>query len=206
MSEDLGFTHHFIAGTSSRTLLVLHGTGGNENDLLGLARALDPDANLLSPRGKVLENGMPRFFRRLAMGVFDVEDLITRTHELAEFVNQAVGAYQLDAGNIVAVGYSNGANIAAALLLLHPDTLSGACLLHAMPPFEPEELPDLSGKPILLTAGRVDSMVPGELSEKLAGIYSDAGATVALEWMLGGHELTQREIDVAKQWLAELAA
>lgn len=204
MSEELGFTHRFIAGTSSRTLLVLHGTGGNENDLLGLARALDPDANLLSPRGKVLENGMPRFFRRLAMGVFDVEDLITRTHELAEFVDKAVGAYQLDAGNVVAVGYSNGANIAAALLLLHPDTLSAAVLLHAMPPFEPEELPDLSGKPILLTAGRVDSMVPGELSEKLAGIYSDAGATVALEWMPGGHELTQREIDVARQWLAEV--
>ena len=118
MSEDLGFVHRFEPGEGPLTLLILHGTGGNENDLVGLARALDPNANLLSPRGRVLENGMPRFFRRLAMGVFDVEDLIARTHELVRFVDQAVGAYRLDAGRIVAVGYSNGANI-AALSLIH---------------------------------------------------------------------------------------
>ena len=204
MSEDLGFVHRFEPGPGPLTLLVLHGTGGNENDLVGLARALDPDANLLSPRGRVLENGMPRFFRRLAMGVFDVEDLIARTHELVRFVDQAVGAYRLDAGRIVAVGYSNGANIAASMLLLHPQTLSAAALLHAMPPFEPESVPDLSGKPILLTAGRHDSMVPGELSDKLAQMYSEAGAEVALEWMPGGHELTQQEIKVAADWLAQV--
>lgn len=206
MNDDLGFIHRFLPGSTARTLLVLHGTGGNENDLLGLARALDPDANLLSPRGKVLENGMPRFFRRLAMGVFDEEDLIARTHELAEFVDRAVGAYGLDAGKVVAVGYSNGANIAAGLLLLHPDTLGAAALLHAMPPFEPQELPDLAGKPVLLTAGRVDPMVPGELSEKLAGIYTDAGAAVCLEWMPGGHGLTEQEVNVVRTWLAEVPA
>ena len=202
MGEDLGFVHRFIPGRGPLTLLLLHGTGGNENDLLGLGKALDPDAHLLSPRGKVLENGMPRFFRRLAMGVFDEEDLRARTLELAEFVDRAVGAYSLDAGNLVAVGYSNGANIAASLLLLRPDAVSGAALLHAMPPFEPESLPDLTGKPILLTAGRYDSMVPGDLAERLAGIYRDAGADVTLEWMPGGHELTQAEVQTAALWLA----
>lgn len=206
MTEDPGFTHRFVAGKSPLTLLLLHGTGGNEDDLLGLGRALDPEAGLLSPRGKVLENGMPRFFRRLAMGVFDVEDLLARTSELARFVDQSVKDYSLDPGQVVAVGYSNGANIAASLLLRHPEVLSGAALLHAMPPFQPDELPDLSGKPILLTAGRHDQMVPGDQAELLAGLYRKAGADIRLEWMPGGHELTQQEVQAATDWLAGVKA
>lgn len=206
MSDAGEFVHRFIPGAGPLTLLLLHGTGGNEDDLLGLGRALDPEAGLLSPRGKVLENGMPRFFRRLAMGVFDVEDLLARTSELAGFVDHSVKAYGLDAGQIVAVGYSNGANIAASLLLRHPEVLSGAALLHAMPPFQPEELPDLTGKPILLTAGRRDTMVPGDQAELLAGMYEKAGAAVTLEWMPGGHELTQQEVQTAEAWLADVKA
>lgn len=202
MSPELGFTHRFLPGNGPLTLLLLHGTGADENNLLGLGRELDPEANLLSPRGKVLENGMPRFFRRLAMGVFDVEDLVARTHELAEFVDQAVKAYDLDAAKVVAVGYSNGANIAASVLLLRPQVLGAAALLHAMPPFQPDDLPELSDTPILLTAGRHDTMVPGDQAQLLADIYRTAGADVTLEWMPGGHELTRHEIDVAAEWLA----
>ena len=137
------FIHEFVPGSSNRTLLLLHGTGGNEHDLIPLGRELDPNAALLSPRGKVLENGMPRFFRRLAEGVFDLEDLQKRTHELADFVAAAADRYDIGNKNIVAVGYSNGANIAASTLLLRPEILAGAILFRAMIPLEPEERPDL---------------------------------------------------------------
>ena len=203
MGEDLGFQHRFVAGSDGSTLLLLHGTGGNENDLLGLGKAISPNANLLSPRGKVLENGMPRFFRRLAMGVFDVPDLIERTHELAGFVDRAAAEYSLDPARIVALGYSNGANIAASLLLLYPDLLAGAALLHAMPPFYPDKMPNLDGKPILLTAGRNDDMVPGDQAEVLGEIYRRSGAEMSLVWMPGGHELTPTEIQIVKDWLKE---
>src|SRR5499433_2520532 len=136
------FIHEFVPGDSDRTLLLLHGTGGSERDLIPLGRELDPNASLLSPRGKVLENGMPRFFRRLAEGVFDLDDLRQRTHDLAAFVAAASEAYQFDPRRVIAVGYSNGANIAASLLLLHPETLAGAVLFHAMVPLIPEKLPD----------------------------------------------------------------
>lgn len=144
------FHHAFTQGTSDRTLLLLHGTGGNEHDLLSIGRALDPKASLLSPRGKVLENGLPRFFRRLAEGVFDEEDLIRRTHELADFVAEAVERYSINQRKIYAVGYSNGANIAASLLLLRPGALAGAALLRAMVPLIPDVLPDLNETPVLL--------------------------------------------------------
>jgi predicted esterase len=201
MTQDLGFVHRFVAGTDGSTLLLLHGTGGSEKDLLGLGRALNPAANLLSPRGKVLENGMPRFFRRLAIGVFDVPDLMDQTHDLARFIERAAEAYNLDPQRITAVGYSNGANIAASLLFLHPESLAGAALLHAMPPFYPEELPDLDDKPILLTAGRNDDMVPGDEAELLGELYRRSGADVSLVWMPGGHELTPSEISIVKQWM-----
>ncbi len=204
VSEDLGFEHFFVGGSDPLTLLLLHGTGGNEKDLLGLGKALAPNANLLSPRGKVLENGMPRFFRRLAVGVFDVPDLMERTHELAAFVEQAVIAYSLDPSRVIAVGYSNGANIAASLLILHPRTLAGAALLHAMPPFYPDELPDLDDKPILLTAGRNDSMVSGDQAELLGELYRRSGAEISVVWFPGGHELTPPEIQVVKDWLQEV--
>ncbi|MGQ0678520.1 MAG: alpha/beta hydrolase [Actinomycetota bacterium] len=188
-------------GSRVDTLLLLHGTGGNEDDLLPVGRMLDPEAILLSLRGRVLENGMPRFFRRLEVGVFDLEDLRVRTFELAGFVEDAVRAYGLDTTRIVAVGYSNGANIAASLLMLRPEVLAGAILLRPTLPFEPEERLPLAGKPILITAGRQDPYAPIDKTSRLAEIYDERGASVRLEWFPGGHELTQAELLIAQQWL-----
>ncbi|HZO91361.1 MAG TPA: alpha/beta hydrolase [Chthonomonadaceae bacterium] len=201
----LGFRYRFlpVAGDPRQapTLLLLHGTGGNEDDLLGLGRELLPGANLLSPRGKVLENGMPRFFRRLAEGVFDEEDLRLRTHELADFVAAAADSLGLDAARVIAVGFSNGANIAAALLLLRPEALSGAVLLRAMVPLEPERLPDLTGRRVLMCEGRHDPIVPRDNAERLAEMLRQAGAEVTLAWQEGGHALLQQDIRAARAWL-----
>ena len=184
------------------TLLLLHGTGGNEDDLLPLGRELDPNAQLLSPRGKILEGGrMPRFFRRLAEGVFDVEDLKFRTNELAEFVEKASRIYGFDARKVIAVGYSNGANIAASMLLLKSQTLSGAILFRAMVPLVPESLPNLSGKRIFMSSGLRDPIATREEAGKLSGLLRQARAVVDLQWQNSGHELTQKDIDAAKQWL-----
>lgn len=205
--EDLGFIHRFepAAGDGSdRTLLLLHGTGGNESDLLSLGRMIAPGAALLSPRGNVLENGMPRFFRRLAEGVFDIEDLHARTAELAEFIDAAADKYGLEREWIVAVGYSNGANIAASLLLSDPEMLSGAILLRAMVPFEPDELPGLSGTPIFMASGARDPIIEPENSARLATLLRDAGADVTLEWLPTGHGLTRGEIESAARWLASI--
>lgn len=173
--NDLNFIHRYVPATQHGlpTLLLLHGTGGDENDLIPLARQLLPGAALLSPRGKVLENGMPRFFRRLATGVFDLDDLKRRTAELAEFVARAGAAYGLDAP--VALGFSNGANIAASLLLTKPEALNGAILLRAMLPFEPQPLPKLTGKPVLLLSGAEDEMIPAAASQRLAAVLRAAG-------------------------------
>ena len=164
-----------VPGTGG-TLLLLHGTGGNENDLLPVGRAIAPGAALLSPRGRVLEHGMPRFFRRLAEGVFDHEDLVARTHELADFVAECAKHYGFDAKRVVAVGFSNGANIAASMMLLRPETLAGAILLRAMVPFEPKTPPDLRGRRALVAAGKADPIVKPENSERLAAILREAGA------------------------------
>lgn len=204
VSEDLGFVHRFVAGPGRTTLLLLHGTGGDENDLLPLGRELAPQASLLSPRGQVLEGGMPRFFRRLAMGVFDEDDLIARAHDLAAFIHAAAEAYALETDDIVAVGYSNGANIAAALLLLHPGLLRSGALLHAMLPLRPPALPDLTGVRALLTAGRADPMVPFEQTEELAALLRDAGAEVSYSLYGGGHELTRAELESVRAWLQDL--
>ena len=201
--SDLGFTHRFVRGQGPTTLLLLHGTGANENDLLPLGGALLPDAHMLSPRGKVLENGMPRFFRRLAEGVFDVEDLVARTHELADFVDRAAKEYDLDPERIVAVGYSNGANIAGSLLLLHPGVVTGAVLLRAMLPFEPDESPDLTGTRVLISAGRMDQMTPAQSTERLEEVLRASGADVELRWQPAGHELSQDDVADASRWLAE---
>jgi len=208
MTEDLGFVHRFVPAEeeSASTLLLLHGTGGDENDLLPVGRMLDERAALLSPRGKVLENGMPRFFRRLAEGVFDEEDLRERTHELAEFVEAAVNEYGIDPRRLFAVGFSNGANIAASLLLLHPGLLAGAVLLRAMTPFEPETAPELSGTPVYLAAGRSDSMVPAENTERLAELLQEAGAEVTLDWQPGGHGIGSAEVEAARDWLMNAVA
>jgi len=199
----LAFQHQFIPAQAgdAPTLLLLHGTGGDEYDLLDLGRALYPGAVLLSPRGQVLENGMPRFFRRLAEGVFDLDDLRRRTGDLAAFVAAASEAYHFDPRRVIAVGYSNGANIAAGLLLLHPQMLTGAVLFHAMVPLVPEELPDLRGVPVFMSAGQFDSLIPPPQTERLAQLLRQAGAEVDLHWEPGSHALNQAEVQAAAAWL-----
>jgi phospholipase/carboxylesterase len=203
--ESLGFVHRFVPAQTPEapTLLLLHGTGGNENDLLPVGGMLDERAALLSPRGKALEHGMPRFFRRLAEGVFDHEDLMRRTHELAGFVERSVDEYDIDQRRLFAVGFSNGANIAASLLLAYPRLLAGAVLLRAMVPFEPDSAPDLSGIPVYLAAGRSDQMVPPENTERLAQVLREAGADVTLDWQPGGHGIGPDEIQAAQNWFAK---
>jgi phospholipase/carboxylesterase len=200
---DLGFIHRFIPATQpgKPPLLLLHGTGGDENDLVPLAAQLSPGSALLSPRGKVTENGMPRFFRRLAEGVFDLADLKVRTAELADFIAAARKIYDIDAP--VAVGFSNGANIAAALLLTRPQLLHGAVLLRAMLPFEPEPLPDLAGKPVLLLSGSNDTMISAAGRERLAAVLQAAGADLVYKVLPTGHNLTQNDLNLAAQWLKE---
>ena len=201
---DLGFIHRYIPATQpgKPPLLLLHGTGGDENDLIPLAVQLSPGSALLSPRGKVTENGMPRFFRRLAEGVFDLADLKVRTAELADFIAAARKAYGIDAP--VAVGFSNGANIAAALLLTRPQLLHGAVLLRAMLPFEPEPLPDLAGKPVLLLSGSNDTMISAAGRERLAAVLQAAGADLVYKVLPTGHNLTQNDLNLAAQWLEHL--
>ena len=195
------FLHEFVPGNSSRTLLLLHGTGGNERDLLPLGRGLDPNASLLSPRGKILENGMPRFFRRLAEGVFDLEDLKTRTNELADFVAAAARHYKLDAEHIVGVGYSNGANIAASMLLLRPEIMHAAILFRAMVPLAPENLPDLSSVRVWIGAGNQDPIIPTSETQRLAELLRSTGAEVTIRFFNAGHGLTNDEVETAGQWL-----
>jgi len=204
-AKDLGFAHRFLPGEedgSGATLLVLHGTGGDENDLVPLGRELAPDAAILSPRGKVSEYGAARYFRRLAEGVFDHEDLVFRTHELADFIEAASQEYGFDLSKLVAVGYSNGANVAASMMLLHPGLLRAAVLFRAMVPFEPEETPDLSGIPVFLAAGRRDRMIPPQNTERLAEILREAGADLDLRWRNADHPLTYEEVAEAKEWLS----
>jgi phospholipase/carboxylesterase len=198
------FLHEFVPGNSSRTLLLLHGTGGNERDLLPLGRELDPNASLLSPRGKILENGMPRFFRRLAEGVFDLEDLKARTNELADFVSAAVRHYKLDAKHIVGVGYSNGANIAASMLLLRPEIMHAAILFRAMVPLIPDKLSDLWSVHIWIGSGDQDPIIPTSETQRLVELLRRAGADVTNRFFNAGHGLTNDEIETAGQWLREL--
>jgi phospholipase/carboxylesterase len=204
MRPEPDFLHEFVQGSSSRTLLLLHGTGGNERDLIPLGRELDPNASLLSPRGKILENGMPRFFRRLAEGVFDLEDLKTRTNELADFVDAAMRHYELAANYLVGVGYSNGANIAASMLLLRPELLHAAILFRAMVPLIPEKLPDLSSVRVWIGAGDQDPIVPASETRHLVELLHRAGADVTIRFLEGGHELTRDDLDAAREWLTTL--
>jgi predicted esterase len=198
------FIHEFVPGTSTRTLLLLHGTGGNERDLIPLGRELDPNAALLSPRGKVLENGMPRFFRRLAEGVFDLEDLKYRTNELADFVAVAAQHYGFASNNIVAVGYSNGANIGASMLLLRPEILSAAILFRAMVPLIPETQPNLSSIRVWIGAGAHDPIIPTSETNALAELLRNDGADVTIRYFQTGHQLTRDDVDAARDWLTLL--
>nr|WP_249800280.1 MULTISPECIES: alpha/beta hydrolase [unclassified Bradyrhizobium] len=190
-------------GAGSPPLLLLHGTGGDENDLLGLGKMVSPGSALVSPRGRVLEHGMPRFFRRLAEGVFDEDDVRRRAHELGGFVAEARQRYGLAAP--VAVGFSNGANIAAALLLLEPDVLAGAILLRAMVPLLDPPKAELGGKPVLLLSGQADPIVPASNSAKLAALLSEAGARVAHKVLPAGHQLSQADVTLARDWIGKLA-
>jgi phospholipase/carboxylesterase len=203
MSGTEDFIHKFVPGTSGRTLILLHGTGGTESDLIGLGRTLDPDAALLSLRGKVLENGMPRFFRRLAEGVFDEEDLIFRTHELANFVQVAAQRYGFSQSQAIAVGYSNGANIAGSILLLRPETLQGAALLRPMVPLVPENLPELKGAPVLVAAGNHDPIVPVENARELVALLRRSGADVTAFFENAGHGLTETTVTTTQGWLKD---
>ncbi len=192
-----------VDNTVGRTLLLLHGTGGDERDMLPLATALDPHAARLSPLGNVRENGMPRFFRRLSEGVFDVDDLRGRTNVLADWIETAVQHYQIDPAHLTALGFSNGANIAAAILLLRPGVLRSAVLLSPMVPFRPDPTPDLSGVQILIAGGRLDPIAPPEQIEALGALLSDAGANVKIHIGPGGHEVSTDVFLAAQRWLAE---
>ncbi|WP_211246713.1 alpha/beta hydrolase [Cohnella pontilimi] len=185
------------------TLLLLHGTGGTERDLMGIGRMLSGGSSLLGVRGNVSENGMPRFFRRLAEGVFDEEDLIFRTRELHEFLDEAAEQHGFDRSNVVAVGYSNGANIAGSLLFHYPNVLRGAVLFHPMVPRRGIELPDLTGIPVFIGAGENDPICPRRESEELAELLKNAHAQVDLHWERNGHQLSHTEVKAAAAWYEE---
>lgn len=205
MTDDLGFIHRFEPAedsASGETLLVLHGTGGNENDLIGIGQTIAIGAAILSPRGNVLENGAPRFFKRLAEGVFDPKEVRSRAEELARFIRAATAKYGLDASRIYALGYSNGANIASTVMLIEPRLLQGAALFRPMLVFEPEEQGDLSGARVFISAGRMDPIVPVSSVERLVELFESAHAEVTLKWQLTGHNLVPGEVREAAEWLA----
>jgi phospholipase/carboxylesterase len=206
MSADRSFIHHFEPGTGAGAppLLLLHGTGGNEHDLLPLGRMVAPRSALLSPRGKVLENGMPRFFRRIAEGVFDEEDVRRRACELADFVAAARKRY--GTGAPIALGYSNGANIAAAVLLRRPEQLAGAILMRATLPLSQVPPVELSGKPVLILSGAADPIIAPEGAARLASSLKAAGAAVEHHTLPAGHELSQTDVTLAREWLAKREA
>ncbi len=203
----LSYIHSFVPGTKAGAppVLLLHGTGGNEKDLLPLGRQVAPGSPLLSPRGDVSEHGMPRFFRRFAEGIFDLDDVVKRTHALADFISAAAAEYGLDANHLTALGYSNGANIAASLLLLRPEAIARAVLLRPMVVLQPERLPDLTGKNISLISGRHDPIVPADHPPRLAGMFRRAGAQVDLHWLEAGHQMTAADLTLAISFLAPQA-
>ena len=205
MTEDLGFIHRFLPAEDSangEALVVLHGTGGDENDLIGIGQAIAPGAAILSPRGNVLENGAPRFFRRLAEGVFDPKEVRSRAEELARFIRAAVITYRLDPTRVFALGYSNGANVASTVMFVEPGILQGAILFRPMLVYEPTERKDLSGSAVFVSAGRMDPIVPTASVERLVKLFELAHAEVTLKWQLVGHNLVPSEVSEAADWLA----
>ena len=205
MSEDLGFIHRFVPAedsASGETLLVLHGTGGDENDLISIGQAIAPGAAILSPRGNVLENGAPRFFRRISEGVFDPKEVRARAEELARFIRAAVVTYRLNPDRVFALGYSNGANIASTVMLIEPGVLRGSILLRPMLVYEPPEQRDLSDSAVFISAGRMDPVAPQSSVEQLAALFEAAHADVTLKWQLAGHSLVPTDVREASEWLA----
>ena len=205
MTEDLGFIHRFVPAedpTSGETLVVLHGTGGGENDLIGIGQTIAPGAAILSPRGNVTENGAQRFFKRMAEGVFDPKEVRSRAEELARFIRAAITKYGLDASRIYALGYSNGANIASTVMFIDPGLIQGAILFRPMLVFEPVEQNDLSGSSVFISAGRMDPIVPVSSVERLAQLFESRHAEVTLKWQLAGHNLVPSEVREAADWLS----
>ncbi|MBZ8135419.1 alpha/beta hydrolase [Afifella sp. IM 167] len=204
MHADLSYIHRFVPARAEGRppILLLHGTGGDEDDLLPLGAAVAPGSALLSPRGKVLEEGMPRFFKRLAEGVFDAEEIRQRAAELANFIEEAKEAYGI--GAPLALGFSNGANIASAVLMLYPQALAGAALVRAMQTLPQTQAAGLSGKPVLLLSGALDPIVPAASAQALAQQLSAAGADLTHRTLPAGHGLTQADITILKDWIGAL--
>lgn len=203
MTDDLGFIHRFVPGEESEdTLLVLHGTGGNENDLIGIGQAIAPGAAILSPRGNVLEAGAPRFFKRIAEGVFDPKEVRSRAEELARFIRAAAVTYRLDPARIFAFGYSNGANVASTVMLVEPGVIQGSILFRPMVVYEPPDKTDLSGSSIFISAGRLDPIVPTDSVEQLAEMFRARNADVTIKWQISGHNLVPGEVREAAEWFA----
>lgn len=200
----MSFIHNFIPGTKPATVLVLHGQGGDENDLLPVARALAPGAAFLSPRGKAVENGAARFFARVSRDEFDETEVRSRSRELADWIGESVAKYSLDGSKIYALGFSNGASIAASVMLLHPGAIAGGLLLRPRTIIEPAELPDLNGAPVMVIAGDHDEKMPPGAAEHLARLLGRAGATVDLGIADAGHELTPRDFAAGKNWFTAL--
>jgi phospholipase/carboxylesterase len=194
--------HVWLPGSGTTPLLLLHGTGGDEHDLLPLRDLIAPDAPVLSVRGAVLENGMPRFFRRMAEGVFDEDDIVRRVDELAELLAEAETEYGVAPGAWTAVGFSNGANIASAMMLLRPEALSAAALLAAMVPFAAEpETRDLTGKRVLVSNGARDPMATASHTARLVDWFGRRDAEVTLADHDGGHQLDQRTLPAIARWV-----
>ena len=205
MTDDIGFIHRFVPAedkTSAETLVVLHGTGGDENDLIGIGQVVAPGAAILSPRGNVLENSAPRFFKRLAEGVFDPKEVRSRGEELARFIRAAISKYGLNPERVFALGYSNGANVASTVMFIEPGLFRGAILFRPMVVFEPNERPDLSGAGVLISSGRMDPIIPIESVERLVELFKVSRAEVTLKWQLAGHNLLPSEVREAADWLA----
>ena len=200
----MDFIHKFTRGKLPVTVLLLHGSGGDEDDLLPIAKALAPGAAFLSPRGNVVQNGMRRFFSFPGPDGFDREELIGRAGDLAEWLGRMRADYGIDASRLYALGYSNGANIAAALMLLHPGAIAGACLLRARALVVPEVLPALNDAPVVISAGQTDHLIPAGDSERLGRLMSEAGAKVDFVLQNAGHDLTPADFSLAKQWFARL--
>lgn len=203
MSES--FVHRFEPGVEgeTRTLLLLHGTGGDENDLIPLGQTVLPGAAILSPRGRVLEGDLPRFFRRFAEGVFDLENLYAEATALGEFVSQSATRYNFELEKVIALGFSNGANMAHSLMMLHPNVVQDSVLIRAMttlPDFKPS---GLEGKHVFLSSGRVDPMTPVDDAEFLANQLRSGGADVTHHWVDAGHNLTRAELGTIHDWLAQ---
>jgi predicted esterase len=203
-SKSSAFIHNFVPGKLASTVLVLHGHGGDENDLLPVARALAPKAAYLSPRGKAVERGAARFFARVSPNVFDEAEVRARTGELAEWVSAAVAHYELDATKVFALGFSNGASLAAAIMLLHARVLAGGLLLRPRTIVEPVELPDLNGTPVLVIAGQQDDKLPAGAGAHLARLLGRAGAAVEMAMLDAGHELTPQDFSLGKSWFTKI--